>query len=272
MLRRDFTLDKKKYLFVEDMTRSHDMPDPHYHNYYEIYFLIYGKCNFSVENHIYQLKKNEMLIIPPGMIHCGFEYLEKSRRIVINFSKNSIGDEFAKQLSQFRTDSFYIPPNATYVYELMTKLLDEYNGIDSLSEKMKFCQLHLLLEYVIRSRARFQHAPQNRLIETTEGFMKYVADNYSEDISVSNLSKEFGYSANYISKIFKEVSGIGFNQYLTLHRIKNAEYLLSTTSKSISEIAASCGFNDSNYFSTAFKKTHGISPSKYRNMRQGVQK
>ena len=52
--------------------------------------------------------------------------------------------------------------------------------------------------------------------------------------------------------------------------IKNAEYMLTTTDKSIVEIADTCGFNDSNYFSTIFKKIHGVSPREYRKSSQYI--
>ncbi len=269
MLRRDFILDQKNYLFIEDVARDYPMPDPHYHNYYEIYFLVYGRCNFSVEDHLFQLKRNDMLIIPPGLTHCGCEYPEMSRRVIINFSKDCVDNEFNEKLSAFRSNNFYIPQDPTHVYNIIGDMTKEYIGIDSLSKRLQYCHLTLLLEYIIRNKTRTQYVPsQNRVIQTTESFMKFVTDNYAEDISIADLSKQFGYSANYISKLFKDNLGMGFNQYLTLQRIKSAEYMLSTTSTPICEIAVVCGFNDSNYFSTVFKKLHGISPSKYRSIRQ----
>jgi len=57
---------------------------------------------------------------------------------------------------------------------------------------------------------------------------------------------------------------MGFKEYLTGVRIKNARYMLENTDKPISCIAESCGFNDSNYFSVAFKNIMGISPKQYR--------
>ena len=58
---------------------------------------------------------------------------------------------------------------------------------------------------------------------------------------------------------------MGFSEYLTLVRLKNAEELLkSDMSLSVTEIAYASGFNDSNYFSEKFKSYYGVSPKKYR--------
>lgn len=269
MIKRALTLHDNKFITYDDNPRDYSMPEFHYHNYYEIYFLVDGKCNFSVENHIYNLKKNDMLIIPPGLIHRAEAYPEMSKRIVLNFAKSCIEDEFKQKLISFRTDSFYIPKDPSYVLSVFENIRKEHFGTDSIACQMSYCYLIILLEYIIRNESYTKTVkPQNSSVKLTERFMKYVADNCFNDISVKDLSNEFGYSPNYITTLFKKNSGIGFKNYVTLQRIKNAEYMLATTDKSIYEIAFLCGFNDSNYFSTLFKKIQGISPREYRSYQQ----
>ena len=55
-----------------------------------------------------------------------------------------------------------------------------------------------------------------------------------------------------------------FSTYLTTSRMTRAKELLAGTDRPITEIAFDVGYNDSNYFSTAFRKHEGISPSQYR--------
>ena len=69
---------------------------------------------------------------------------------------------------------------------------------------------------------------------------------------------------NYFSKIFKDVVGVGYKEYTVLVRLKAAERLLRATNKSVREIATSCGFNDSNYFSTVFQNKYGVPPTQYK--------
>ena len=91
----------------------------------------------------------------------------------------------------------------------------------------------------------------------------YINVHYSEDITLATLSRALSVSESYISRRFKEVSGVGINEYITFVRIMNAERLLKEGGRSITEISALCGFNDPNYFSTVFKRIKGVTPLKF---------
>ena len=84
--------------------------------------------------------------------------------------------------------------------------------------------------------------------------------------SMEDCALQSGFtSLPYFCRVFKKSTGFGFSEYLTLYRLKQAEILLlEESTKSVSEIAYSCGFNDSNYFANRFKKIYGITPSKLR--------
>ena len=66
------------------------------------------------------------------------------------------------------------------------------------------------------------------------------------------------------------VNGIGFKEYLNNVRINQSEKLLLETSKSITEIAFECGYENSNYYGDAFKHRNGISPSTFRRIKGNV--
>ena len=85
------------------------------------------------------------------------------------------------------------------------------------------------------------------------------------DIKLSAIAKDIGKSMEHLCRSFKEQTGFGFSEYLTLYRLQRAEYILmNEPGRAICEIAYSCGFNDSNYFSYRFKEQYGVSPSKAR--------
>ena len=93
---------------------------------------------------------------------------------------------------------------------------------------------------------------------------RYINQNLSEDLSVSNLAEMFYVSPNYFSRLFKRVTGQGCNEYIVLKRIEKACVLLETTNFNTGKIALMVGYNDTNYFSMAFKKHCGVSPTHYR--------
>lgn len=100
--------------------------------------------------------------------------------------------------------------------------------------------------------------------DTFRNILNYINQNFTEEISFTEISKLFSINPSYLSQIFKRELGITFTQYLTETRIKYAKDLLSTTGLTISEISEKVGFNQYIYFSKVFKKTVGISPSSYR--------
>ena len=92
----------------------------------------------------------------------------------------------------------------------------------------------------------------------------YIGQHLSETINLATISRVVNYNETYISRLFKQLTGISLSEYVSQERIKNAKQLLSSTSESIQNIAAVTGFDTSQYFSIVFKKMTGVSPSTYR--------
>ena len=92
----------------------------------------------------------------------------------------------------------------------------------------------------------------------------YISEHLTEDLSVSNIAEYLYVSPSYLSRIFKRVTKEGCNEYITRKRIEKAKYLLENTNLKTGKIAMMVGYHDINYFSLAFKKQTGKSPTKYR--------
>ena len=93
----------------------------------------------------------------------------------------------------------------------------------------------------------------------------YVAEHYADTgLSVDTVSRKLGISATYFSTVFKRETGTTFIAYLTDYRLEEAKRLLLTTAELSYEIATKVGYSDANYFSYAFKKKYGSSPTRFR--------
>ena len=97
---------------------------------------------------------------------------------------------------------------------------------------------------------------------------RYIDEHLECDLSVASLAEAFYVSPNYFSRLFKKVMGEGCNEYIVRKRIDKSKSLLETTTIKAGKIALMVGYNDTNYFSMAFKKHTGMSPTKYRQMMQ----
>lgn len=92
----------------------------------------------------------------------------------------------------------------------------------------------------------------------------YIKEHLSESISLSSLSAIVNYNETYISRLFKQSTGVKLSEYIYQERIAKAKYLLSTSSDSMQAIAAAICFDSPQYFSLVFKKSVGITPSEYQ--------
>lgn len=130
--------------------------------------------------------------------------------------------------------------------------------------------------------------PRETACETTEAFLErlfstrsgndhevirkakaHIREHLGEDLSVAGLAAELYVTPNYLSRLFKRITGEGCNEYIVRKRIEKAKALLEATTMKVGEIAQHVGYTDMNYFSLAFKKHTGMSPTKYRNALQG---
>lgn len=100
--------------------------------------------------------------------------------------------------------------------------------------------------------------------DTMQKAISYVNEHYCEQLPLDLVAQIFSLSKSFFSRAFEDVTGFGFSEYVTLVRLKNAERLLAETELPITEIAFRCGFNDSSYFSSVFRRIIGISPLKHR--------
>jgi two-component system response regulator YesN len=93
---------------------------------------------------------------------------------------------------------------------------------------------------------------------------RYVEQHYAREISVKEVARHIGLNPAYFSHLFKKETGQGFAEYVSQHRIQQAQKLLRETSRSISEICDLAGFSDVAYFRRVFKQQTGMTPTEYR--------
>ncbi|HWR59643.1 MAG TPA: DNA-binding response regulator [Thermodesulfovibrionales bacterium] len=88
----------------------------------------------------------------------------------------------------------------------------------------------------------------------------FVAQNYSDSLSLSAACKMAAISKTYFCRFFKCITGHSLRSYQHAVKIRMAEQLLKDRKLSVTEVAIMLGYNDSNYFSTIYKKFTGFSP------------
>lgn len=96
----------------------------------------------------------------------------------------------------------------------------------------------------------------------------YIENHIHEKLTVESVASRVGYSAYYLSRVFKKETGFTIDEYARNAKIERAKLLLSSSNASIQEISEKLGFNGRNYFSVIFRKVTGIPPAEYRKKHQ----
>jgi AraC-like DNA-binding protein len=92
----------------------------------------------------------------------------------------------------------------------------------------------------------------------------YLAENYTNPLTLSQLAKRSQLNEYKLKKGFRALFGTSVIDFLIACRLEQAKYLLLEKQKNVSEVAYETGYSSPHYFSKAFKKKFGISPSEIR--------
>ncbi|MBE5795780.1 MAG: helix-turn-helix domain-containing protein [Clostridiales bacterium] len=92
----------------------------------------------------------------------------------------------------------------------------------------------------------------------------YLDSHYNEKIALDDLAEKFFINKFHLTRLFREQYGSTIVNYLLSLRISRAKELLRFTELSVEEIGARCGMPEANYFSRAFRKIEGVSPTEFR--------
>ncbi|MEK3916710.1 helix-turn-helix domain-containing protein [Paenibacillus sp. FSL H7-0331] len=144
----------------------------------------------------------------------------------------------------------------------VASILDKVESIEA-----HYIQLKNKLEEMSRS---VRHKQNDRQQQWFQDVIAFVDNQYSDlQMSLALLAERFNVTETYLSRLFKEKTGINFFDYLESLRIEQSKQLLITTALTVGEIALRVGYSSSNTFGRAFKRTVGISALAFRNGNSG---
>lgn len=140
---------------------------------------------------------------------------------------------------------------------------------DVYTQAMQLESSEALEKWLSENCLKMQKHILNERRDNTKSFVtkaiEYVKEHYADqDLSIETICSYLNVSAAYFSTVFKKETGKTFINYLTDYRMEEAENLLLTENEKTYIIAQKVGYSDPNYFSYAFKKQFGMSPSKYK--------
>lgn len=101
-------------------------------------------------------------------------------------------------------------------------------------------------------------------VRQVSGAASYMRFHMEDSIGIPEIAEKFGFSPRNLYRLWLQTYGMPPLEWLKRLRLENAATELATTTLTVKEIAARCGFHDAGYFANSFRKHYGVSPNKYR--------
>lgn len=242
------------------------------HNFWECMYVINGQICASGNERVYHLKSNDMIVHKPLELHkYNVEGTNEASLLIFSFNvKGSITDFFKDKvfhlsLSQQRIinnllDYVRTKPQKDEKYPAVLSYLSPSNQINTYLQNLSSGVEQIFLSLYEESVPTSVSNSHDAVIFGNA--VKYMLANINTQISIDTLSRHCNISSTGLKKIFTKYSGLGIHQYfLKLKMNKASEYL--KTGLSVTEISSLLGFSSQGYFSHAFKRETGLSPSEY---------
>ena len=218
--------DSSVRVWFSDVPWRYEMHD---HSAVEILLTLEGSVTYTVEDTVYQVRKGEVLLIPPDMQH--------SLTMGIRETLLRMQDAYEKREMMWNTVCY------SYLLRIYAILGQRYlNGV------------------------RARTADGGRLVESEviTAAMTYINNHYQQDLSLEDVAGFAGFSRYYFSRSFKKQTGYSFKDYLCQKRLQVAVDLLIRTDKSMKDVALESGFGSVATFNRVFREKKGCTPTQFR--------
>lgn len=158
--------------------------------------------------------------------------------------------QYAQQALRFGAKEYLLKPvRAADILECLNRLADAYLEKEAIAEGV---------------------AEENAAHPLIGKATEYIAEHYTQELTLSEVAEYLGISAGYLSTLLNQGLQCSFAEYLNQIRIDRACCYLEQNYLKNYEIAYKVGFRDEKYFCRVFKKVKGISPKEYRNQKWSV--
>lgn len=258
----------------------------HTHNYIEVVYIISGNAVHEIDGKRYNVKRGDLCIINMHTPHA-FYIHEDSKETFSCYDLMFTPEFFDESLEGYKAleslnksymfyslfgESREIVPfysvsesDFTMFGELFNKIYHEHRKQErGYTEIIRAYLLQLIITIFRIDSRENENSKKHKANHVLSYINDYINANYSQHISVNKLAKEVFLHPDYLGRIFREATGMNISTMIQKVRVENACYFLSTTNLNIADIAHRCGFDDTKFFYTVFKKRMGVLPGEYR--------
>ncbi|MBQ9085965.1 MAG: helix-turn-helix transcriptional regulator [Clostridia bacterium] len=230
--------------------------DHHFHRNLELIYVLEGGVLCTVNHRVYRLTAGEFGLCLPCDIH-RYEPEEHTRYWVLVFSEDYVRF-FTKQIAGKTGDGFSFRCENTIEDYIKERLIR--NHVHSIFT-LKSC-LYAVCEAYTNAVPLVEQCHGEAKVMTL--IADYIRENHTKKLTLTDLSKSFGYDYNYMSRFFHKAFNMSFSDLVNIYRLETAIRLLEDTNESVTYIAYESGFQSVRNFNSVFFSKMHVTPSQYR--------
>lgn len=237
----------------------------HIHDCYEFELLLEGEIDLRLNGRQFDVKRGSFWISLPNNLHNVVKKTDIAKIVNIKIKESALsrkvynllgmyGDGIVGCISETEVDNFL-------------KIFEEFFYICD-SVKSELCRnilvkntIESILVTLVDKCDNFENTLTERVAEhDIFEALSYVKKHFTEELTAGGMAKRLGYTPNYFSMKFKNLTGKNFIDAVNDERLGLAYYMLSTMDISVNDVSEYVGYSSIAYFSRMFKKKFGKSP------------
>ncbi|MDF2987936.1 MAG: AraC family transcriptional regulator [Eubacterium sp.] len=271
--------DQNFYVHVikRDFKGQGNMKESHWHEHIQFYYFTEGDAVMICNSQRFKVHAKDFVVVNSNELHYAESLSDTLSCYIIRvdfsflFSSqvDSCQTKFIAPLSNNLITFQNLIQNDKQICNCIEKITEEYFSKEmgfELAIKSYLYQLIVVLlrKYVKCYLSQKEFEIRARDFTRMKQVLEYIDNNFTQMISINDLAAIANVSNYHFCKLFKKVTGKSTIDYINNLRVNKAILLLNDDSLNITEIALTCGFCDSNYFSRVFKKYKGIAPFQWK--------
>ena len=232
----------------------------HYHDFYELIFLIHGSCSHLINDIEYSAQAQDFFLIRPGERHTFFNQSDSLELLCLSVTQNEfdvLSDAYSPDLKEKilqLPDPIFIPcTQSLEIHYIQSKAASSYNISD-----YKLLLFHLLKIFANHtvSKNDIPKQLQDAILEMCK--RENIKRGIPAFLEISH------YSQTHLSRMLHKYFDMGLHDYILNLRLETAYNDLILTSRALEEISESVGYSSFSHFNKIFKKKYGITPAVLR--------
>lgn len=247
----------------------------HWHSSTELYLCLQGQMDIRIENHMYSLHPDDVVLVAGYEAHEIFCAKPNTRVVLISFGAPLLGSDYKHIRDICLASSFFRLNDIPELSQPLTQIKDTLCRTGSVPKDWIFRgSLYAIASYL----AELKHTkplPTERLLRARQSerlaeVLLYLSKHFHEPITVEQAADIARYDRSYFCKQFRKITGMPFHRYLNCYRISAACRLLTDVTIPLSTVAEQCGFSSQKNLSRLFQDFLGMTPTQYKKLPQEI--